>query len=139
MNRRKSWLLLMGLCGAMAGCKPSGPATVPVSGTVTWNGTAMLEGNIIFTPEGERGVPEFGRIKDGKYNCPVRPGKKKVEIYAERTGGKPDPVMRSAAREQYLPAKYNTATQLRAEVQAGQENRFGFALTDDPQKGQSKQ
>ena len=102
-------LLLCSCC--ILGCKPSGPAMFPVSG-VTWQGKPLSAGDIVFVAEDNRGVPSHGRIQDGRYQLRVTAGHQKVAVYAERSTSKPDLVMGQAPREQYLPAKYNTTTQL---------------------------
>ena len=75
--------------------------------------------------------PTAAAFKDGYYQLPVKPGRKKVEIYAHREAGPRDPVMGQVPRQQCLPAKYNTTTQLHADVRTGQENRFDFTLADE--------
>ena len=115
MKRAACCFLLAGaVCSVLVGCKRSGPATVAVSGTVIWQGKPLPAGDVLFAAEDGHDVPDHGRIKDGHYQLPVKPGKKKVEIYAQRTSGQRDPVMGQVSRQQFLPAKYNTATQLRA-------------------------
>lgn len=111
-----------------AGCGPSKPETVPVSGTVTWNGQALSQGSILFAPEDGKGVPDPGDIKDGRYQLQAKTGKKKVEIRATRESGKVDPAMGAAPREQYIPAEYNEKTTLRADVKSGEKNEFNFPL-----------
>jgi hypothetical protein len=120
---------------ALLGCGPSKPETYPVSGTVTWNGQPLPEGSIRFEPEDAKGLPpDPGQIKDGKYQLQARPGKKRVQIYATRESGKIDPIMGAAPREQYIPAKYNDKTELRAEVTPDGKNEFPFALVGDDAK-----
>ncbi len=112
----------------VSGCGPSKPETVPVSGTVTWNGQPLPQGSILFQPEDGKGVPDPGDIKDGRYQLQAKAGKKKVEIRATRESGKVDPAMGAAPREQYIPAEYNEKTTLRAEVKSGEKNEFNFPL-----------
>ena len=128
--RQAIWLLLLVVSCLPLGCKPAGPVTAPVFGTMTWNGQPLPAGYILFASEDGRGVPDQGRIVQGRYRLQVKPGKKKVEICAVREEGKMDPVMHQVPRQQYLPSRYNTTTQLRADVQMGKENRFDFTLTD---------
>ena len=124
--------LLVGIvCWTAVGCKPPGPVMVSVLGTVTWNGKPLPAGTIVFAPDDDRGVPDHGNIKEGKYRLRVKPGQKKVAIYADRETSEPDPIMGRPPREQYLPAKYNVKTRLRAEVRDDQENLLDFALTDE--------
>ena len=135
MKRAARCFLLVGvLCWTLVGCQPSKPATVAVSGTVTWQGKPLPAGDVLFVAEDGLDVPDHDRVKDGHYQLQVKPGKKKVEIYAERTSGQRDPVMGQVPRQQYLPARYNTATQLRADVQAGKDKHFDFTLADEVTK-----
>jgi len=112
----------------LAGCGASGPETCTVTGTVTFNGSPLAQGNILFTPEDGRGVPDPGKIKDGKYKLEVKPGRKKVEVHAEREVGEVDPVMGQRPRRSYIPPKYNIQTELTAEVTPDGKNDFTFKL-----------
>lgn len=128
---RAACLLACAVFGLLlAGCGPSGPETFPVSGTVTWNGQPLPEGTILFAPADEKGVPDVGQIVQGQYRLRAKPGKKKVQIFAERETGKIDPVMGAVPRESYIPARYNSQTTLTAEVTAGGKNEFTFDLTE---------
>lgn len=49
----------------LLGCGSGGPALAPVSGTVSYNGTPLANGEISFHPtDGKR--PAYGKIVDGK-------------------------------------------------------------------------
>jgi len=121
-----SLILLLALL--LSGCGSSGPETCTVTGTVTWNGSPVPEGNILFTSADGKGVPDSGRIEDGKYKLEVKPGKKKVAIHAEREVGEVDPIMGARPRRSYIPPKYNVQTELTAEVTPGAKNAFPFEL-----------
>jgi hypothetical protein len=102
---------------ALCGC---GGDTVTVSGTVTFEGKPVSQGDIIFTdPEGKV-APDAGKIRDGSYSVSVKPGKKKVEIRASKPialpPGKKGPMGESEMWMDYIPAKYNTKSELAAEV-----------------------
>ena len=112
----------------LAGCGSSGPETCTVTGTVTWNGSPLAQGNILFTSEDGKGLPDPGVIKEGKYRLEVKPGKKKVEIHADREVGEPDPVMGARPRRSFIPAEYNTNTKLTAKVAPDGKNDFPFKL-----------
>src|SRR4051812_34682504 len=111
-----------------AGC--GGPAGVPVSGTVSWDGKPMPDGKILFEDEDPKTPPASGDVKGGKYSLRVPPGKKKVRITASREvpGGKVDPVMGGVPRQSYVPARYNSDTTLSADVKAAGNNQFDFPL-----------
>lgn len=82
-------LTLGGLFLALAaGCGPSGPVLVPLSGTVTFKGQPVPAGYLSFTPPAGAGTVRVVQIKDGKYNTAdivgpekgVHPGPNKVRI-----------------------------------------------------------
>ena len=115
-----------------AGCGPSGPQTYPVTGTVTFKGEPVPEGEILLTPiEGDYG-PEPGKIREGKFELRARAGQKRVEIRASRIipGGALG-AMGEPVAEDYIPGHYNWQSTLTAEVSADDENHFVFELTDD--------
>lgn len=128
-RRRIGWFLAVALLAS--GCGQSGPATYPVAGTVTFNGGPLTDGSIVFMSADNSVAPDAGMIRDGRFAFQSKPGKKKVEIRAVREVGKVIPAMGVAARESYLPAKYNSQTILTAEVVAGGANQFPFELKDD--------
>ena len=105
-----------------AGCGPSGPVTHSVSGSVTFDGAPVTEGEIVFRDAAGQDKSYGGPISDGKYSFDSSPGSKKVEISAMRdVPGKMDttsnPGEEVPMREQYIPAKYSGAeSELTAEV-----------------------
>ncbi len=115
-----------------AGCGPSGPQTYRVSGTVTFNGEALPEGDILLTPVEPDYGPEPGKIREGKFELRARAGQKRVEIRAARIipGGALG-AMGEPVAEDYIPGRYNWQTTLTAEVKADAKNHFPFELTDD--------
>ena len=127
----KSLLGTAGLTVAIliCGCSQD-PKLFPVSGTVTFDGAPMPDGDILFIPVDPALGPEPGTIKDGKYTVKAREGKKRVEIRASKilpggakgAGGEPVP-------EDYLPQKYNSESTLTAEVKSSGENKVDFPLT----------
>ncbi len=132
MNR----LAFAAVLGFAAGCGPAGPQPVAVSGTVTFNGEPVAQGDILFVdPLGA--VPAGGgRIANGRYEFPVIPGAKRVEIRGSRPipgtsnpmrGGGPDV-------EELIPAEFYRDSKLRAEVTPDGANAFDFPLTGEPPK-----
>ncbi len=117
-----------------AGC--AGDGKYPVSGTVTWNGEPIPDGHIIFTPVDAALGPDAVQFSAGKFSFRASPGEKRVEIFADRPLGKPDPVMNVVAHEQYIPTRYNEETELVADVTPGGSNDFQFDLVE--QKGDEK-
>lgn len=124
------FLLVITGCGG-----DSGPATYPVSGTVTLDDEPVPKGQIIFRdPEGKI-VSAAGKIVDGEFSFESQPGAKRVEITANReVPGKfqtPNPGEgKLPVLEQYVPRRYNEASKLTKEVVEG-ENEFQFKLTSD--------
>jgi hypothetical protein len=122
---------------AVAGC--GGSSRASVEGTVTYDGTPVDTGGIVFVPEssGADSKKATAVIKDGKYamtgdSGPV-PGKYKVEItWNKSTGAKgasKDPDMQNPKLDtkQALPDKYNKATTLTADVKSGSQ-KIDFTL-----------
>jgi len=129
--RRQSVKFVIGFALLItAGCEPAGPKDYPVSGTVTWNGQPLPEGDVLFTAAQGIETPDPGKVVDGKFTFRAKEGQKKVEIRATREEGAPDSVMGAPMRRQYLPARYNDATTLTAEVTPAGPNEFRFELMD---------
>ncbi len=120
-----TWLWLGFLVFAV-GC--GGDGKYPVSGTVGWNGDPIPEGSIIFTPVDPSVGPDAGQIENGRFRFRASAGPKKVEIFADRDVGKPDPVMNVVRREQYIPIRYNEETELTVEVTPQGPNDFQLDL-----------
>ena len=121
------WLLVAALT-CLASCS-SEPKLYLVKGTVTLDQQPVAEGDILFlSPDKDRG-PDPGRIKAGQYELKTTAGKKRVEISAARirpggargAGGEPVP-------EEYIPERYNIASELTADVAAQDGAQVDFAL-----------
>jgi len=102
----------------VAGC---GPTMHNVSGTVTYDGTALADGDIILKPKDAKvGKPEGAKIKDGKYTVKAQPGSYTVEITASKivklTDGKKGAMGETEMPEQYLSEKYNSKSDLSVDV-----------------------
>ena len=121
-------LILLGV--AIVGCGPSGPVTVPISGTVTLDGKPLSDASIRFVPDNIKLPPEGGEIVEGKFTMRAKPGKNRVEILATRPprGSNPAPDAPHVGWEQYLPPRYNYQTELQAEVADSGNNEFRFNL-----------
>ncbi|MBL9161389.1 MAG: hypothetical protein JNL18_01475 [Planctomycetaceae bacterium] len=119
--------LLGALLLAAVGCG-AGDGKVRVTGIVTFDGSPMPDGYVTFTPEGG-GTPAAAPIAAGKFEFAVKPGAHRVEIEASHFVGEKNPIMGLQPREQYVPARYNSESTLRADVKAGDENAFTFDLT----------
>lgn len=131
MFHRRSAAVLVGLVFAL-GCAEQGPRRHPVTGTVTWEGEPVAEGDILFYPQQAGQHPDGGLIRDGRFEAKVKAGQHRVEIRATRDSpGRDNPQMRTPPREDYIPSRYNTESTLTAEVTAVGPNQLEFALKSD--------
>jgi hypothetical protein len=127
--RRSTWAMTVGIAVASMvsgmGCRRNdGPERVALSGSVTFQGRPVQEGQIRFVPLGATTAPvTIGAIRDGAYamrggqGVPV--GTHRVEITAFNPN---DPVPMgpgSAPRKQLLPSKYNRQSELTITIQSG--------------------
>ena len=109
-----------------------------VKGAVSYNGEPVDDGGIGFLPE-DGSAAQFratGEIVDGHYDLDSKrgpvPGKYRVEIYWNKKTGRTITGKSGATRDerqQALPAKFNTSTQLKAEIKPGT-NTLDFDLKD---------
>ena len=129
--RRFKLPVLAAMLLALVGCGPR-DGKVPVSGVITFDGSPMPDGYITFTPEGG-GTPEAAPIAAGKFELGVKPGAHRVEIEASHFVGEKNPIMGLQPREQYVPARYNSETTLRSDVNPDGENGLNFELTSKEQ------
>jgi len=117
----------------LGGCssKPSGlPAIAPVSGTVTMDGQPLASATVVF--ESQSGHTAFGSTDAaGRYDLVAAGrsrgaiiGPNKVRIKS-RTDAPPGPDWKDP-----IPARYNAATELSADVVAGR-NTIDFPLKRD--------
>lgn len=127
-------LMFVTACAVLSGCQGSdAPSRFDVFGTVQYDGQLIPEGDIVFLPENNKGRPDGGKIVDGKFRFSVTAGKKRVEVRASREN--PDKLVDSMmepgkkvpAREDYIPDRYNTNSELTLEVLDG-ENAIDIEL-----------
>ena len=123
-------VLFLALVVGFIGCGPAGPRKYPVRGTVTFDGQPLEEGHIIFTPEDPSLSPEAGDIVQGEYRLQAHGGMQKVKVSASKEvpGTEGQGFRGLPLIEEYIPAKYNSATTLSAEVTPSGDNRFDFQL-----------
>ncbi len=143
-------LLLVGCTGASV--DPNRPKTVPVTGTVTYNGSPVAGANVAFVTDSPQGRGAIGVTDEaGKYSLltfapgdGAIPGIYRVTVSkVESLGGgeiSEAPVMAeggvaldaAAAPKDLLPEKYKSpeTSELTAEVKEGGENTFDFQLSD---------
>jgi hypothetical protein len=143
MKRRLCLTLVLGGLMTVAGVGCGGADdTLPreaVSGTVSFEGAPLAQGTIQFMPtaQGADGSATVGSgiITDGKYSIAQEqglvPGTYKVIVSSAPPG---PPVTDEApgivppTPRDLIPAKYNAASTLTAEVKAGTDNTFDFDL-----------
>jgi hypothetical protein len=128
--------LLVAVLACVHGCGSS-DGLQAVSGSVSYRGKPIENGTVTFlTTTGAPGPAGGALVTGGQFELPaargLAPGTYRVAISAPEPGGELTREEKAAgaspkARET-LPAKYNTATELKAEVRAGAENRFEFKL-----------
>lgn len=119
------------LLPVFSGCGNQGseePVFVTVKGSVSLDGDSIPVGDIIFEPADGAGPAAAGQIQAGKFDlqCPV--GTKKVIISAARKTGKKGKDFGEDIMESYIPAKYNTESELQENVSQDSENEFHFVL-----------
>ena len=113
------------LLSPVIGCGPSGLERTVVSGTAKLNGTAIEIGKIQFSPmDGTKGPASSATITKGEYRIDskggVPVGKHRVEIEGYRKATVPAPglTLDETFPDQYVPAKYNSASELTTEITA---------------------
>ena len=108
----------------MLGCPGGGGLDLqPVTGTVTFDGAPIEEGRIQFRSTAGDQRSFAGVIENGSYTVETFTGPMQVQIRASRlVEGKFDtsnPDEETPMGEMYIPAKYNSRTELTAEVPEG--------------------
>ncbi|MFM8494194.1 MAG: hypothetical protein ACKOEM_01535 [Planctomycetia bacterium] len=127
---RLVWAACLGWC--LIGCRwATGPATHPVSGTVTLDGKPLATGDVIFYPESENMPAVMGKLEEGRYSFRAVAGRHRVSIQA--VGDKPRIVspVDPPVYTRLVPTRYNQSTTLTADVTPAGPNRFDFDLTSD--------
>ena len=134
MKRSGLALTITLLAISLTGCGESGPATYPVSGTVTLDGQPLENGRIVFRDTERKISSAGGPITNGEFSFRSQPATMRVEINARREiPGKfvsPAPGEKVPLTEETIPARYNKKSEMTKEVTEG-ENTFEFALTSE--------
>ncbi|QDV68830.1 hypothetical protein Poly24_25430 [Rosistilla carotiformis] len=126
LPRHALWLLAVSV---FVGCSNSGsgPALYEVSGEVVVDGQPLENGSITFEPVDGKGGVYGDQIQNGRYTVQVASGEKRVSILASRPSKALGPDGNPMS-EQYIPASYNTKSQLTASVVADAQNEVDFTL-----------
>lgn len=127
-------LLISFLWLSIAGC--GGGSALGVQGSVTLDGEPVANGSIVFLPAAADGPKGAAAVENGKYAIPpetgLKPGKYRVEVSWQKPTGKKipsaDPGMTIDETREAVPAKFNTASTLTAEIDGG-DKPLDFALT----------
>lgn len=123
------YILLFGTL-SLVGC---GDGKATVNGKVTFDGTPVSDGAVTFIKEDDKSR-EGAVIKDGSFKVRMPPGKYRVEVSAQKqTGkrvqkgfdGKDEEII---LREEYIPERYNTKSELMKDVASGSSS-MELALT----------
>jgi hypothetical protein len=117
-------VVLTGLATAV-GC--SHPDTVEVSGIVQWKGAPLPYGDIMFSSLDPHVPAAAGKVSDGTYKFRCKPGGKRVEIRSYRLSDKKTPEGNPIG-EMYVPVRYNSQSELKADVAFDRKNQFDFDL-----------
>lgn len=115
----------------ISGCGSAEDPTVPVSGNVTLDGQPLPSGRITFLPSDGKGAVAGAEVATGKYEARVTPGPKQVTVTAQReaaAGKKPVDPHAGPSQQQYLPARYNTKTELKTDVSVEGSDAIDFPL-----------
>ncbi|TWT60032.1 hypothetical protein Pan54_07440 [Rubinisphaera italica] len=132
------WGVLLSVCSMLfMGCGGDGINRVDVEGKVTLDGAPLNEGaSVTFIPIGSG--PAAGAVIEGdQYSIlgdrAPGPGEYRVEIRSPRPTGKQvlgtDGVTMEPSFEEAVPEKYNTNSELKANLSSGEKNTIDFILT----------
>jgi hypothetical protein len=103
---------------------------------VSYQGQPVAVGEIVFEPQSERGQRRTALVKDGRFELPKREGfplgqSYLVRVYGYRETGEKyenaDMSQSAVIQEQFLPTRYNQATELTFET-TSQNLRAGLPL-----------
>jgi hypothetical protein len=125
---------------AAVGCQKSSDR-LPVTGTVTLDGTPLSEGSIRFSSTSGSLVASGAMIRDGQYEIAAEkglpPGTYRLEITSPDNNAKPivyragpgDPG--TLTQPERIPTEYNIESNKSVEVTADGDNHFAFDITSE--------
>jgi hypothetical protein len=114
---------------ALIGCS-SQPKLYKVTGTVTWKGAPIENGQLNVLADDAQTAPATSKIVNGKFELRTTAGVKRVEVFNQKEKGF-DKAMGANAMFNDVPKEYNFETKLRFEVKPSDDNVLELAL---PQK-----
>jgi len=136
-GNRSMVLTICVVISALVGCESRQGGRVAVSGSVSYDGKPLESGQVVFEPQGP-GRMAIAQVVDGHYSIARErgpmPGKYVVRITAARpTGAKASSGRLSGNEvrdvyEQFLPARYNEASELSVEIGATPRLEHDFEL-----------
>jgi hypothetical protein len=124
-----------------AGCQKTSDR-LPVSGTVTLDGTPLDDGTIRFSSLGGTAFSGGALIRDGQYVIEAEkglpPGSYHIEITSPDNNSKPilyrtgpdDPG--SLTQPERIPPEYNIESRQSVDISADRDNHFVFDITSKP-------
>lgn len=124
-------LLTVCLFSGLVGCGGAADGLQAVHGTVTFDGEPIEKGRILLRQTTGDQKAYAAEIANGRFELRAEEGPTSVEIRASRiipgkfdhSNGVPEPV-----GEMYIPAKYNSKTELTADITSGT-NELQFDLS----------
>lgn len=132
IQRVSSFAVVLAAVSLLAGCGGGGADLQPVSGTVTYDGQPIESGRIMFRETQGEQRAFSAEIVNGAYKAETATGPMRVEVIGSRlVPGKFDesnPGEKVPMGEMYIPEKYNSRSELTADIQPG-ENTVNFDLT----------
>ncbi len=129
LRRGVCWALLS--CGALLGCGEAPLPLCTVEGVVRLDGEPVPEGYLIFYPLDDGLDAEATAFQNGSFSLEVHPGKKRVEITAQRPIPGSKGMYGEPEVEQYIPVRYNRDSELTIEVKPEQANQFSFRMDSE--------
>lgn len=112
---------------SLLGCGEAKDPVYKVTGKVTYDGTPIENGSIVFDPADGKGVSAMAGITNGEISGEVPEGEKILRINATRTLDKQDQYGEPIT-ESYIPEKYNLKSDLKETVSSSGENNFVIDL-----------
>jgi hypothetical protein len=111
-----------------AGCGKSGPEVAPVKGRVTLDGRPLSTVDIVFQPENGKPPATSRTDEEGNYELLYKRGQNGAPVgqHTVRIAFTSGVVKNPPS----IPAKYNTASELKREVKSGS-NEIDFDLKSD--------